>query len=122
MALRSRAFRLLLLFIDIVIFEFSLYFVHREHMYGQVALTTGYNQHLSSNNDCEQNGESSFGHITFSQYRPLKVEYGHVHVQVFRSIVPPFEQKAPPQSHKPLSQFFSHWEHILPSWYGSYLE
>lgn len=51
-----------------------LYLVHKEHIYGQVARTTGYNQHLSSNRDCEQNGESSFGHTTFSQYLPVNVE------------------------------------------------
>ena len=33
-------------------------------MYGHVALTTGYNQHLSSNNVVEQKGESSLGHMT----------------------------------------------------------
>jgi len=99
-----------------------LYLVHSEHIYGQVARTTGYNQHLSSNKDCEQNGESSFGHTTFSQYLPVNVEYGHLQVHVRKSIVPPFEQNAPLQSHKPLSQLFSQAEHCLPSLYGSYLE
>ena len=42
-----------------------LLFVHREHMYGHVALTTGYSQHLSSNKVVEQNGESSLGHTTW---------------------------------------------------------
>ena len=105
-----------------VAFTLSLYLLHNEHIYGHVALTTGYSQHLSSNKVCEQNGESSFGQITFSQYFPVNVEYGHVHVQVFKSIVPPFWQNAPLQSHRPLSQLFGHLEHDLPSWYGSYLE
>ena len=55
-----------------------------------------------------------------SQKRPLNVVYGHVHVHVFRSIRPPFEQNAPPQSHSPLSQLDAeHLEHLSPLRYGS---
>lgn len=52
--------------------------MHNEHMCGQVALTTGYNQHLSSNNVCEQNGESSFGQIT-SKHRKLFNENSNIY-------------------------------------------
>jgi hypothetical protein len=51
-------------------------------------------------------------HLPISQYFPLYNEYGQTHVHELRSSKPPFKQRIPPQSQRPLLQLPLHFEHV----------